>query len=479
MEEPEPLQGEPLELITTFTALADALPDGVLVADPEGLIVFVNARLEQLSGYRRKDLIGSPLERLVPDSRRESHVESRRQFQSQPNLRPMGAGLDIHLKRRDGVLLPVDIQLSPIEVGDRTLSVAAVRDVGERKAAEQARRESEERYKTLLENAPLMVSTLSAGGVVTSLNKEFENITGFRRDDWVGRHFTDILHPDDLSNTLRGIRPFVDQSGGIRVNRVRTRSGEYRTLEAVAVPQMDDGRIVGILSISRDVTESKQAEHDLRESEERFRKIFEAGPLGILLVNLDHVVVEANDAGCRLLGYPREELVGAGLHSVMDPDHLEQAVRLIRDLIGGTARSYQIETTWFTKPGQPVFGNLTVSVIRDDEGTALYSLHIIEDFTERKAMQQELARHAAMAREELSAFTAREIEVMELLSDGLTALQIADRRVVSVRTVESHLAASYRKLGVRSKQDAIARFNRIRSLLSAPPRSGPEILSEG
>jgi PAS domain S-box-containing protein len=457
----------------------DALPDGVLVADPDGRIVFVNARMEQMSGYRRNDLIGSHLERLVPEDLTDSHAEVRRQFQTEPNLRPMGAGLDIHLRRRDGTLLPVDIQLSPVEVDNRTLSVAAVRDIGERKAAEQALRESEERYKTLVENAPLMVSTLSAGGTVTSLNKEFEAMTGFRREDWVGRHFTEILHPDDLSNTLRGIRPFVDQSGGVRVNRVRTRSGEYRTLEAVAVPQMQGGRMVGIVSFSRDVTEAKQAEHDLRESEERFRKIFEHGPFGILVVNLDHVVIEANDAGSRLLGYPREELVGAPLHSVMDPGDLDHAVLLIRDLLGGRARSYQIETTWLTKTRQSVFGNLTVSMIRDEEGAALYSLHIIEDLTERRAMQQELANHAAMAQEELAAFTAREIEVMELLSDGLTALQIAHRRVVSVRTVESHLAAAYRKLGVRTKQDAIARFNRIRSLLSPVPRSGPQVVSKG
>jgi PAS domain S-box-containing protein len=477
MEQPEPLKGEPLELRTPFTALMDALPDGVLVADPEGRIVFVNARLEKLSGYRRTDLIGSPLERLVPEILRQSHADLRRQFQSHPNLRPMGAGLDIHLRRRDGSLLPVDIQLSPVEVDDRTLSVAAVRDIGERQAAEQALRESEERYKTLVENAPLMVSTLSAGGVVTSLNKEFETITGFRREDWVGRHFTEILHPDDLSDTLRGIRPFVDQSGGVRVNRVRTRSGEYRTLEAVAVPQMSDGRMVGILSISRDVTESKQAEHDLRESEERFRKIFEHGPLGILLVDLAHVVIEANDAGCSLLGYSRDELLGAPLHSVMGPGDVDHAVVLIRELVGGNARSYQIETTWLTKAGRSVFGNLTLSVIRDEDGTALYSVHIIEDLTDRKAMQQELASHAAIAREELSAFTAREIEVLELLSEGLTAMQIADRRVVSVRTVESHLAAAYRKLGVRTKQDAVARFNRIRSLLSPVPRSGPRVPS--
>ena len=132
-------------LTDPFGALMEALPDGVLIADSDGTIAFVNGRLEDLSGYRRSELLGRPVEMLVPERVQPVHERNRARYHDDAGLRPMGTGLDIRLRRRDGVEVPVDIQLSPVELGGSTVTVAAVRDIAPRKRAEEAIRESEER----------------------------------------------------------------------------------------------------------------------------------------------------------------------------------------------------------------------------------------------------------------------------------------------------------------------------------------------
>ncbi len=146
-----------VELDRHVRAIFSALPDGIVLVDDQGTIVYVNSRLEQLTGYGRDELIGARIEFLVPESPRRTHVVRRTEFLRRRRLRPMGAGLNIHLRRADGSELPVDIQLSPTELEGETLTVASVRDITDRRAAEDALKDSEARLKTAQQD----VATLS------------------------------------------------------------------------------------------------------------------------------------------------------------------------------------------------------------------------------------------------------------------------------------------------------------------------------
>ena len=104
---------------------------------------------------------------------------------------------------------------------------------------------------------------------------------------------------------------------------------------------------------------------------------------------------------------------------------------------------------------------MTASVVRSEHGAPIYGLRIVEDITKRKRLERELVAHAATAGTLLASFTPRETEVLTLLCEGHTAARMAELLSVSVRTVESHLANSYRKLGVRTREDAAAEFSRL------------------
>ena len=146
MDRDERMLGAPsVELANRFGALMEALPDGILIADADGRIAFVNGRLEDLSGYRRGEMLGRPVEMLVPEASHDVHERHRYRFRDEAKLRPMGTGLDTRLRRKDGTEISVDIQLSPVEMDGTIVTVAAVRDIAERMEAEQAIREGEER----------------------------------------------------------------------------------------------------------------------------------------------------------------------------------------------------------------------------------------------------------------------------------------------------------------------------------------------
>jgi PAS domain S-box-containing protein len=234
-----------------------------------------------------------------------------------------------------------------------------------------------------------------------------------------------------------------------------------RIFERYSRPQRVDGMIVGRVWSFRDVTEPKRTEEELRESEQRFRQVFNQGPLGIALVDLDGRITNANRALCALLGRKRTEIVGETFESVTFADDVRRSLELAQRMSEGAIPGYQTETRFIGRHGDVVFGNVTGSLIRNELGVALYGLRIVEDITKRKRLEHELASHATTAGKLLASLTPRETEVLELLLISATASKIAEHLSVSVRTVETHLANAYRKLGVRTKEDASSEYERL------------------
>lgn len=121
-------------------ALIDAAPDGIITINPKGRMLLVNSQVEQLFGYRREELLGQPVELLVPEHLRDLHRAHRAVYSSQPRTRPMGVGLELAGRRRDGSEFPVEISLSPLVTEEGVLITAIIRDVSERKRFEEQER---------------------------------------------------------------------------------------------------------------------------------------------------------------------------------------------------------------------------------------------------------------------------------------------------------------------------------------------------
>jgi protein-histidine pros-kinase len=130
-----------------FRGLFEFLPDAIVAVDARGRIVLVNTQTERLFGYARDELLGQPLEILVPERLRAAHVGHRTRYLEEPRVRAMGAGLELYGRRRDGSEFPVEISLSPIEAGPGVVVLSAIRDITERKRLEDLREEQNRRLQ--------------------------------------------------------------------------------------------------------------------------------------------------------------------------------------------------------------------------------------------------------------------------------------------------------------------------------------------
>ena len=136
----------PLRLNQRFRELLEAAPDAIIEVDPSGKIVLLNTMTEKIFGYERGELLGQPLEILIPEELRAAHVHNRTAYRTQPLTRPMGTGLALQGRRKDGTCFPVEISLSPVKSADGFSVTAIIRDTTERKRAEDQLRAVQEQF---------------------------------------------------------------------------------------------------------------------------------------------------------------------------------------------------------------------------------------------------------------------------------------------------------------------------------------------
>src|SRR5882724_959377 len=236
-----------------FRALIEHGADAVALVAPDGTLLFASHSIERLLGFAPAELVGHPgFERVHPDDLPRVHA-ALHDIVASPGT---PAGLELRWRHKDGSWRHIDAvavdRLAEPAVG---AIVVNFRDVSERRTAEAALRESEERYRTLVEGVRDIIFALSPEGTIASLIPAFETITGLRREEWVGQPF------ERLGRVVRGeLRPASQF-------RVRTAKGDYRVGEFSATPQLHEGRLVGILGIGRDVTERVQLEQQLRQAQ--------------------------------------------------------------------------------------------------------------------------------------------------------------------------------------------------------------------
>jgi PAS domain S-box-containing protein len=271
--------------------------------------------------------------------------------------------------------------------------LTVVEDITEKIHAERALRNSEERL-ALAQNAAqlgvwdcdLRTGVITICGHYPQLHGLSPDRTTITREEWLS-----LIHPEDrervdaLTREAREQTHFFDSEF-----RVIWPQGSTHWLHARGTMMVDDaGRPSRTMGVVWDITERKQDEAKLRESEERFRRVFEEGPLGVALVGKDYHFQKSNSALCQMVGYSEEELAQKTFADITHPDDVGTDVALAEQLFRGEIPFYRMQKRYVKKNGEILWINLTASVIRGRDGEPLYGLAMVEDITEVKRTQEE------------------------------------------------------------------------------------------
>jgi PAS domain S-box-containing protein len=257
--------------VEAFGSALDALPDALVIVQHDGTIVLVNCQLEEMFGYDRHDLVGRPVEVLVPERFREKHPGYRDSYFASPHVRPMGAALSLYGRRRDGSEIPVEISLSPLETADGLMSISTIRDLSERRRTEAQLRRFEARYRTLVEGIPAVtfMAALDEGVNELYVSPQIESLLGFSQQEWLQNPILwyTQLHPDDRSRwhtefalTCSTGQPFRS------IYRFYSRSGRVVWVHGESKVVLDDnGRPLFLQGVAFDITSMKEAEENLKK----------------------------------------------------------------------------------------------------------------------------------------------------------------------------------------------------------------------
>ena len=286
------------------SAVLEAAFDSIITTDEEGRVLELNAGAEATFGYRRDEAIGRPIgELIVPEHLRARHAEGIARYLATGERRVLGRRIEIEGLRADGTVFPVELAIAEVRLAERRLFTAYLRDITERRRAEQALQESERRYRAVVEDQTELIARYDADFRLIFCNRAYARMFGAEPEALVGQ---DLFHavPTELHDSLRAnllaLTPEVPLYSG--ENRQATGGGAGRWHAWSNRALFDDmGRRVGYQSVGRDITEARRIAEALRASEARFVGAAESLPDGLLILDAEDRIVFFNGRHRELL----------------------------------------------------------------------------------------------------------------------------------------------------------------------------------
>lgn len=392
------------QMESRYRGLLEAAPDAMVVVNERGEIVLLNVQAEKQFGYPRDQLVGQQVTSIIPEGFAERLIADGTRSAAEALVQQIGTGIELSGRRKDGAEFPIELMLSPLESAEGILITAAIRDISRRRDAEkqltllearrtlteEALRESEERYRMLIEgvqdHAIFMIDTR---GRVVSWNAGAARIKGYSSEQIIGRNFSCFFTAEDIARGRpEEVLRLTVLNGRHEEQATRVRMNGSHFLASLTITALRDtaGNLRGFSEFSRDLSESQEAGA-------KYRGLLEAAPDAMVVVNQAGQIVLLNLQAEKQFGYYRDELVGQQVKSIIPEGFAE---RLIADGSRSAAEALAqqigtgLELRGRRKDGTEFPIELMLSPLENAEGILVTAA--IRDISVRKAAVEHLAQ---------------------------------------------------------------------------------------
>jgi PAS domain S-box-containing protein len=400
---------EELRRLTLFQrTILDNAAYGIISASPDGIVSSFNPAAERLLGYTADEVVG----KQTPACWHDPEEMARRALRLSGELgETIPPGFEVFVARarsgppdenewtfirKDGTRVPVLLSVTALrdESGRITGFVGLTYDLTERKQAEEALLEGEALLNTLLNAIPIPVFYKDRDGRYLGFNRAYETFFGATRDQLIGKTVFNIS-PRELAESYRAKDSELFESGGVQQyeSQVKNTHGVLRdVIFNKAVYTDSQGTNIGLIGAILDITELKQAEEALRESEEKYRTIFQNSPLGIFRSSFEGRFLDVNPATAKILGYDSPEAVIREIYNIAEQIYVRTGdrQRIVSEQLGSADITHYVNR-FRRKDGSEFIANLYLKTIHDTEGRPIYLQGIVEDITEHKRAERDIA----------------------------------------------------------------------------------------
>jgi len=371
-----------------------------ILATLEGRIEFANPAAARLFGASEpEELIGrSYLDLVHPDDRAES-LKRRHKILEEGWTAPARQHRCITL---DGQMIEVESNATPYDLGGQTMIQTILRDITERKRAEEALQESEERSRLIFDQSPLGTAIVDLEGGYERVNRQFERFSGYSSLELAGMNYLDLTHPEDRETSEQKFQRLGrGKITGYQLDKRFIRKDGQVVWGRLSAQVIRDAAGQPIYSLSQieDITARKRAEEALRESEEKHRTILENMEEGYYEVDLAGNMTFFNEALCRMSGYSAEELLGKNNRELATPQEAGRVYKVFKQVYKTGLPRNLIDYEVITKTGEKKVFGTSVSLVRDRSGKPVGFRGVMRDVTEPKKAEEELRRSERKYRE--------------------------------------------------------------------------------
>ncbi|MBN1313925.1 MAG: PAS domain S-box protein [Anaerolineales bacterium] len=374
--------------------LVETSQDLIWQCDVEGRYTYLNPAWEQVFGYKVDEMLGKRFDEFQTPEYAERDMKEFVQLLEGKTIK----GLETVHIGKNGRQIPLvfNAKLFVDEQGNPAGIRGTAYDITERKRTEQALQESEAFIRAIMDNLPIGIAVNSVDPTVefTYMNDNFARYYRTTREALAGPDaFWNAVYEEPVFREEMKKRVLDDCASNDPacmhwVDVPITRRGEKTTFITAMNTPIPDKQLM--ISTVWEVTERKQAEDKLRESEDRFRKVFEEGPLGMAMAGFDGRFTSVNAAFCEMLGYTEDALKRLTFAGVTHPDHRVEDAEAVKNLWEGKIKKHTTEKRYLKKNGEIIWGARSLTRIRSADGKSFYALAMIEDITQRKRAEEEI-----------------------------------------------------------------------------------------